>query len=124
MHELAVTQSVLEIALRHAHKAGAGRVTDLYLVIGQLSSIVDDSIAFYWDIISRDTIAEGARLHFERIPAEMVCLDCGRNYSLDGEALSCPECSSTRVKVTAGEDFRLEAIEVEPAAPEVAEPGG
>jgi hydrogenase nickel incorporation protein HypA/HybF len=124
MHELAVTQSVLDIALRHARKAGAGRITDLYLVIGQLSSIVDDSVAFYWDIISRDTIAEGARLHFQRVPAEMVCLECSREYTLDGDALPCPNCGSTRVKVTAGEDFRLEAIEVEPIKPELSGVGG
>ena len=47
MHELPVTESILEIALRHAQEAGARRITDLYLIIGQLSTIVDDSIQFY-----------------------------------------------------------------------------
>ena len=55
MHELPVTESVLEIALRHAKGAGAERITNIYLVIGQLSSIVDDSIQFYWDIVSKDS---------------------------------------------------------------------
>ncbi|MCJ7724498.1 MAG: hydrogenase maturation nickel metallochaperone HypA, partial [Anaerolineales bacterium] len=67
MHELSVTQSVLEIALRHARQNNARRITDLYLVIGELASIVDDSVQFYWDMISKDTIAEGARLHFKRL---------------------------------------------------------
>jgi|GEM_PF-5568018 len=52
MHELSVTESVLEIACRHAGKAQAKRVTDIYLVIGRLSSIVDDSVQFYWNLIS------------------------------------------------------------------------
>jgi hydrogenase nickel incorporation protein HypA/HybF len=63
MHELPVAENVLEITLRHARQANATRVTDLYLVVGQLSSIIDDSLQFYWDIISKDTIAEGAVLH-------------------------------------------------------------
>ena len=32
MHELAVTESILEIAKKYAQQAGASRVTDLYLV--------------------------------------------------------------------------------------------
>lgn len=113
MHELPVTESILEIALRYANKAGAKRVTDLYLVIGQLSSLVDDSIQFYWDMIAKDTIAEGASLHFERIPAEMHCLDCGESFSPDEETLACPKCGSIRVKVTRGEEFRLDSIDVD-----------
>lgn len=45
MHELAVTRSILEIATRYASQANASRVTDIYLVIGQLSTIVDDSVS-------------------------------------------------------------------------------
>jgi hydrogenase nickel incorporation protein HypA/HybF len=73
MHELSVTENILEIALRHAAEAQANRITNLYLVIGQLSSIVDDSIQFYWDIITRGTPAEGAQLHFERIQTRLSC---------------------------------------------------
>jgi hydrogenase nickel incorporation protein HypA/HybF len=52
MHELAVTESILEIALRHAQEHNARHITGLYLVLGQWASIVDDSVQFYWDIIS------------------------------------------------------------------------
>ncbi len=113
MHELPVAESILEIATRHAARAGAGRITGLNLVIGQLSSIIDDSIQFYWDIISKGTIAEGAELHFRRVPTEMLCLDCGRRYYPSPDELACPDCGSIRVKVISGEEFYLEAIEVE-----------
>ncbi len=113
MHELPITENILEIAIRHGQQANAIRITNLYLVIGQLSSIVDDSIQFYWDIISRDTICEGATLHFERIPAQLQCQDCGHSYGFEHELSACPNCSSVRIKVTAGEEFQLQSIEVE-----------
>lgn len=115
MHELAITESVLSIALRHAEQAGATRVTDLYLVIGQLSSIVDDSVQFYWDFVSQGTLCAGARLHFQRIPAKLLCLDCDLEYELGGALAACPQCGGSRVRVTAGEEFRLESIGVERA---------
>ena len=113
MHERAVTESLLEIALRHAQQAGATRITDLYLVIGQLSSFLDESVQFYWDILTEGTIAAKATLHFRRIPVEMVCLDCQHHYSPGDSDFACPNCSSLRVKVIAGEEFMLEAIDVE-----------
>jgi hydrogenase nickel incorporation protein HypA/HybF len=111
MHELMVTESIRDIALRHAKEAGATRITDLFLVIGELSSIVDDSVQFYWDFVAEGTMAEGATLHFRRIPAEMVCQACGHTYS-PRQTLPCPKCESSNVRVRAGEEFFLEAIEV------------
>ena len=113
MHELSVTESVLEIACKHAKKAGAKKVTDIYLVIGQLSSIVDDSVEFYWQMITKDTLCENARLHFKRIPAELVCLECNHQYSLTQELTPCPNCGSARIRVLTGDEFDLESIEIQ-----------
>lgn len=113
MHELPVVESILEIATRHASKVKASRITELHLVIGQLSSNIDESIQFYWDILSKDTIATGAKLYIRRIPAEMLCLDCEKTYRLDGRNLACPVCGGSRVKILAGEEFYLESIGIE-----------
>lgn len=113
MHELAVTESVLNLAVEHAQKAGARKVTDLYLVIGRLASIVDDSVQFYWEILTKDTLCEGSTIHFKRVPAELLCLDCAKTYTLDSELTPCPHCGSARVKVTSGDQFFLDSIEIE-----------
>lgn len=113
MHELSVTESVLEITCRHAGKAQAKRVTDIYLVIGRLSSIVDDSVQFYWNLISKDTLCENAQLHFRRVPAELLCLNCRYQYQLAEELTPCPKCNSTRIRVLSGDEFHLESIEIE-----------
>jgi len=113
MHELAVTESVLEIACRHAEEAQAKKVTDIYLGIGRLSRIVDDSVQFYWDVISKETLCEGAKLHFKRIPAEMICLDCDTRYTLNDELSPCPNCSSANIRVVSGDEFNLDSIEIQ-----------
>lgn len=113
MHELAVTESVLDIASKHAEEAHAKKVTDLYLVIGRLSSIVDDCVQFYWDIISKDTICEGSQLHFKRIPARLVCTECDHQYLLENDLMPCPNCGSARVRVLSGDEFNLDSIEIE-----------
>ncbi len=64
MHELAVTESILKIAEKHAIQSNATKVTDVYIVIGNLSSIVNDSIQFYWEIISKDTICANSTITF------------------------------------------------------------
>jgi len=112
MHELGITQNLLDLALRHAEAAHAHRITALHLVIGELSSVVDDSVQFYWDFVSKDTIAEGAALHFERISAVLQCHDCGHEFPRSGD-YHCPQCGSGRVTVKRGEEFYLDSIEVE-----------
>jgi hydrogenase nickel incorporation protein HypA/HybF len=113
MHELSVTQSLLDIALRHAERAAAKRITRLNIVIGELATIVDESVQFYWDMISRDTIAEGAELCFERVPGILRCLACEHSFPLNGENYACPACGDRQVVAAGGDDFRLESIEVD-----------
>jgi len=113
MHELAITQSILDISLRHAQKVDAKRIVTINLVVGKFSSVVDDSVQFYWDMIADGTIAQGATLHFERIPAEMKCLDCGHAFEPNDETFACPKCLSPKVRITKGEELRVESIDVE-----------
>ena len=116
MHELSITRSILDSALRHASAAGAVRVTDLYLVAGQLAPVAADSLQFSWEILSRGTPAEGARLHIRRVPAEWRCGDCGRRYTAADGDCACPDCGSATPSVVAGQELYLETIEVEPEA--------
>ena len=113
MHELSVTENILEIALRHANSADANRISDIYLVIGGLSSIIDDSVQFYWDMVSRDTIAEESKLHFKRIQTVLECKDCEQDYAVNGNDLACPNCGGVNLNILSGKEFYLEAINIE-----------
>jgi hydrogenase nickel incorporation protein HypA/HybF len=113
VHELPITESLLDTALRYANKAEASRVLDLYLIIGDFASVVDESVQFYWDIVTAGTIAEGSRLHFQRVRAAMRCFNCQTVFEPARDEWVCPECGSSHVRVVAGNEFQLEAIEVE-----------
>jgi hydrogenase nickel incorporation protein HypA/HybF len=113
MHELPVTQGMLSIALEHAQKAGAEKITAINVTIGEMSGIVDDSVQFYFDFISRDTLAQGALLNFERVPARFHCKACDQEFSLPERQWACPHCGEWSVEIVAGREFYVNSIEVE-----------
>ena len=113
MHELSITESLLKTASDYAQKNNAKRVTALNLVIGELSGIIDDSVQFYWDMISENSICEKSVLNFDKRKAFMKCMACDNEFSLDGELSPCPSCDSMDLKVISGNEFLLESIEIE-----------
>jgi hydrogenase nickel incorporation protein HypA/HybF len=114
MHELSVTQSVLDIVLRHAKQSNASRVVAINLVIGELTGFVDESIQFYFDFMSKETLAESARLQFERVPAQVRCHACGAEYAPpDSRLWACPECEALGSEIISGREFSVASIEIE-----------
>jgi len=114
MHELPATRGMLEVALEAAEEAGAQRILEIHLVVGELTSIVDDSVQFYFDLIARGTLAEGARLVFHREPAELYCGSCGLTEGVIAPLpRSCPSCGSLQLRVTGGDAFRVDSLEVD-----------
>src|SRR5215213_5866464 len=113
MHELSVTQSILDIALEHARQANARRIEDIHVVMGELSTNVDDSVQFYWSMIAEGTLAEEAKLHFRRVPAQLQCVFCEHIYHPEEQELECPSCGRAGAKIVAGEEFYVESIDID-----------
>ncbi len=110
MHELSLTQNILDIALKNA---GAKKLLCVNLLIGQLSDEREESIQFYWDDLARGTRAQGAKLHFQYVDAEMKCLECDTVFHAKEETTLCPSCQSHRLKLLSGDDVKIESIDVE-----------
>ena len=113
MHELPVSEQILKVVLEHARQAGAGRVARVNLVIGDLTTFVDESIQFYFDFLSKDTEAEGAQLHITRIHARVRCHACESEFAPQGADWRCPQCGGLGGEVLAGRESYIESIEVE-----------
>ncbi len=115
MHELAVTQGILDLVLDATRREGGGRVTVIDLVVGELSSIVDDSVQFYWDIIAEGTPAQDARLRFRRVPMQFECRQCQALFEPQtDEHFRCTRCDSASVRVAGGDELRVEGFDLEP----------
>jgi len=87
-------------------------VTDIHINVGLLSSIIDDSVQFYWEMIAKDTLCENATLHFNHIPAELSCENCHTTFNIQRELIPCPSGGASRVKILSGNEFRVESIEI------------
>ncbi len=113
MHEYAVTQSMIKMAVDEANKVNASRILEIRLVIGDLSTIIDDSVQMYFDIMSEETIAQGAKLIFKRIKAEFKCKGCGEVFIKPPKGFNCPKCGSLGTPTDVGKEFYIESIEIE-----------
>jgi len=114
MHEFAITQSLLDMAVAKAREARAGRVTAINLVIGGLSDVVDECVRFYFDMLSGETLARGAQLNFRKVPLQIRCRGCGAAYNpVPGAPWTCPACGGSDAEIASGKEFFIESIEVE-----------
>ena len=113
MHELAVTQNILDLALDEAKAAQANRISKISLVIGELSGVVRDSVEFYFDFLRKDSLAADATLEFTMIPAQLKCRDCQTEFNPQDSLWICPNCKSVNIDLLAGRDCYIESIEVE-----------
>ncbi len=113
MHELAITQSMVDIVLEQAEKAGADRIERINLNIGELSGFVEESVQFYFDFLAKNTAAEGAYLYFNKVPAQVRCRNCNLIFQPSELNWSCPNCTQTSVEIIAGKELLVESIEVD-----------
>ena len=121
MHELAITQDVLKVALKHAHRDNANQVESVSLRIGELRDIVDEWMQHFFDYLSRGTIAEGAKLKIERSPIVFKCA-CGETFAVTLDAfregltrkgeVRCFHCGGTKIALDGGREFEILSIEV------------
>lgn len=113
MHEYAVTKAIVDMTVKEAAKMGNCRIKKIYLVIGALSGIMDESVQMYFDVIAEKTLAEGAVLVFRQVDIEFHCKRCAKNYVKPRSGFDCPQCGNTGTLTGKGKDFYIEKMEVD-----------
>lgn len=111
MHELSITTALLETVEREAERAGAGRVLGINLVIGERTSVVDDSLRFCFELLTPGTVAEGASIHIRRTEMRFAC-EADGPYARRGDDFRCPRCGAVGRLTEEGAELMVESIEV------------
>jgi len=109
MHELAITQSVVDMVV---DKTAGRRVTSVRLQIGTLAGVVADAMRFCFDVAAAGTPLDGATLVIDETPGRAACRTCGAEFDVDDLILLCP-CGSADVAVLTGRELLVTSVELQ-----------
>jgi hydrogenase nickel incorporation protein HypA/HybF len=110
VHELSLSSAILDTTLRHAE----GRpVRSVQMRIGALRQVVPASLDFYFGIVTRGTLADGADLEVEYRRALLRCTECHREWRPELPLFRCPGCLGLEVETLSGNEFEIDSIVVE-----------
>lgn len=108
MHELSITRNVVAIVSEQAQARKVLRVT---LEVGKLSAIMPEAIRFCFEVCSKDTPLEGARLEILEIPGSATCRECGAEFALYELIAHCG-CGSVNLARRGGDELNIKEMEV------------
>jgi len=115
VHELQITERILDVVLKHAGRQDVAKVVRVHLRIGAMSDLEDEWLQHYFDYLSKGTVAENAQLAITRAPVVLRCQSCDCSFDVKREELGrvkCPECSDTGLELVAGREYLIENMEV------------
>jgi len=113
MHEVAIMTEALRMAEEAATTAGAARILKVRLRLGSLSGVVEESLRFAFDVVSRGTRAAGAALELELVPAACWCATCRSEFACADFYSECPRCHNPSGELRRGRELDLAAVELE-----------
>ena len=112
MHEMAIAEGILDIALKAMEENEAKRVARVKLLVGEMAGVECESLLFCFEALTKGTAADGAALDIERVPLTGRCHDCGREMHIRPQDLLCPLCGGG-LEMTGGREMRVDYIEME-----------
>lgn len=110
MHEMGITQGIIDLCLQHAADKP---IRVVVIEIGKLSGVVPEAIEFCFAACSCDTLAEHARLEIRQTGGRGLCLECGQDQPVERLYDSCRRCGGYALDIISGEEMRVIEIEVD-----------
>jgi Zn finger protein HypA/HybF involved in hydrogenase expression len=117
VHELGITQGIIDRAREAAKRESAARIGRLYLVLTPAADFSPESIEMYFTMLTEgDPLFAGASLEFGVAPAGALCLACGDEFVTEAPQPMCPQCGSSQVRFDpAAPMIQLTEIDVDDA---------
>ena len=113
MHELPITQHIIELAEKHCRENGGSRVINVNLVVGDYSGYVGESVQMYFDVISEGTLCQGAACNIRHVEPKTRCSKCGKLFKRQLMSFECPYCGGQGEPTDIGKEFYIDTIEIE-----------
>lgn len=112
MHELSLAEAMLDIIKEQAEHEHFTRVTGVILELGMLSHVEADAMTFCFEAVTADTLADGAILKIERIPAQGSCPQCKQLSPIENLYDPCVHCGEFGLALLSGDQLRIRQLEV------------
>jgi hydrogenase nickel incorporation protein HypA/HybF len=113
MHEVGIMESTLDVVRRQAEQHRASRVHRIVLRIGALSGVEPEALRFAFDAVTPNTVAAGAELTIESVPARAHCSACARDFGVErGFIFACPDCGALSGELRQGRELELIHLEM------------
>lgn len=113
MHEMGIAEQLVKIALDSIPEDIENPVVErVNLRIGKLASVVEHSLTFCFEIITKDTPLENARLNIEVVPVTVHCKSCEHKREVTGPVFKCPFCEDGDVEMLTGREIEITSLEL------------
>ena len=113
MHELSLCRSIMDIVQQHLTERIGSKVTKIGVTIGELLAIDQAALSFSFEVITRNTPAEGAILDIVVIAGRANCEFCQQDVAIKRYFDVCPGCSNHLLLITDGEQLRVNYMEID-----------
>jgi hydrogenase nickel insertion protein HypA len=116
MHETGVAAEIYAVSRRTADAHAGGRLSSVRVLVGELSAIEPDLLAFAWEAITSGGPDAGARLEVEWRAARQTCAACGTVAErAPGSWLKlCPRCGGV-LRIEGGDELDVRDVTFEDA---------
>ena len=109
---MSLAEGVLQLIEDAAREQQFEKVTKVWLEISQLSGVEVEAMSFCFDVVTRDSIADGARLEIIALPGTGWCMKCAMTVPMVEVFGECPQCGGHQLQVTGGTEMRVKELEV------------
>jgi hydrogenase nickel incorporation protein HypA/HybF len=113
LHELSICQSMLGIVDSTMAQHEGAKLRKILLDVGRGSTIEPILLREAFEVLTAGGPYEGTELVINDIPISGECRACGREFTYEELAFGCPECGSTDIRITAGLELDIKALEVD-----------
>ena len=109
MHEMAIAEGILDIALKAMEENEAKRVARVKLLVGEMAGVECESLLFCFEALTKGTAADGAALDIERVPLVGRCATCGKEQHVERYSLFCPSCRNGALEIISARELQVES---------------